>query len=182
MSAAEIEMTPFSEALQSLQSRALPAAATQSFREGLEYLQTGDAAAAVAALSQCLEHAPNFASGHLFLGIAQALTYTIYPAIDHLEMATRLEPDSFAAHFTLAQLNFKLRIPQKGYEAAERARQCIGTLDQRKMLTHLLKEERTRERNGIARPWFNKPFSVPALVVGGGGLLAAAIAIAAHMH
>ena len=182
MFTADIEMTAFPEALQSLPSQALPARAVQSFQEGLQCLQSGDAAAAVAALSESLEHAPDFASGHLFLGIAQALTYTIYPAIDHLEMATQLEPDSFAAHFTLAQLNFKLRIPQKGYEAAERARRCIVTLDQRKMLTHLLKEERTRERNGIARPWFNKPFSVPALVVGGGGLLAAVIAIAAHMH
>jgi len=182
MFTAEVEMEPFSEALQSLQSCVLPAKARQSFHKALECLKSGDAAAAVAALSQSLEHAPNFASGHLFLGIAHALTSTIYPAIDHLEMATQLEPGSFAAHFTLAQLNFKLRIPQKGYEAAERARRCIGTLDQRKMLTHLLKEERTRERNGIARPWFNKPFSVPALVVSGGGLLAAIIAIAVHMH
>jgi hypothetical protein len=182
MFTSEVEMTPFSEALQSLPSQALPARAKHSFQEGLECLQSGDAAAAVAALSQSLEHAPDFATGHLFLGIAQALTYTIYPAIDHLEIATRLEPGSFAAHFTLAQLNFKLRIPQKGYEAAERARRCIGTLEQRKMLTQLLKEERTRERDGIARPWFNKPFSVPALVLSGGGLFAAIVAIAAHMH
>jgi hypothetical protein len=182
MSTTEIEVTPFSEALQSMQSRALPAAATQGFQEGLEHLQSGDAAAAVAALSRSLQYAPDFGSGHLFLGIAHALTSNIYPAIDHLEMATRLEQDSFAAHFTLAQLNFKLRIPQKGYEAAECARRCIASLDQRKMLTQLLKEERVRERNGIARPWFNKPFGVPALVVGGGGLLAAIIAIALHMH
>ena len=50
------------------------------------------------------------------------------------------------------------------------------------MLTDLLKEERARERNGIARPSFNKPFSVPALVVAGGGLVAALIAIVVHMH
>jgi hypothetical protein len=118
----------------------------------------------------------------VLLGIAHALTSSIYPAIDHLEVAARLEQDNFAAHFTLAQLNFKLRIPKKGYEAAERARQCIGTLEQRKMLTELLKEERARERNGIARPSLNKPFSLPALVVAGCGLLAAVIAIAVHMH
>ena len=176
------EITQFSEVLQSLQSRALPKKAMQSFHEGLECLQSGEPAAAVAAFSRSLEHAPDFATGHVFLGLAHALTSNIYPAIDHLEMATRLEQDSFAAHFTLAQLNFKLRIPKKGYEAAERARQCISTLEHRKMLTNLLKEERARERNGIARPTFNKPFSVPAMVLAGGGLFAALVAIALHMH
>jgi hypothetical protein len=176
------EITQFPGVLQSLQSRALPATAMQNFHEGVECLQSGEAAAAVAALSRSLEQAPDFAPGHVFLGIAHALTSNIYPAIDHLEMATRLEQDSFAAHFTLAQLNFKLRIPQKGYEAAEGARRCINTLEQRKMLTNLLKEERAHARNGIARPCFNKPFSVPTLVVGGGALLAAIIAIAVHMR
>ena len=60
-----------------------------------------------------------------------------------------LEQDSFAAHFTLAQLNFKLRIPQKGYEAAEHARRCVSTVEQRKMLTELLKEERARNGTGL---------------------------------
>ena len=182
MSIAQDEITQFSEALQSSQLRALPAKAKQSFHEGLECLQSGEALAAVAALSRSLEHAPDFTPGHVFLGIAHALTSNIYPAIDHLERAAVLEPDSFAAHFTLAQLNFKLRIPQKGYEAAEQARRCVSTLEQRKMLTDLLKEERARERNGIARPCFNKPFSLPALLLAGGGLLAVVIAVALHMH
>ena len=183
MSSVQNEIVLFPEALQNSQSHALPAMATQSFHEGLECLQSGDAAAAVAALSRCLEQAPDFAPGHLFLGIAHALTSNIYPAIDHLEMATQLEPDSFAAHFTLAQLNFKLRIPKKGYEAAERARRCISTLEQRKMLTHLLKEERARERNGIARPWLTNRLALPGSGFGsGGGLLGVLIAIAVHMH
>src|SRR5207237_264556 len=82
---------------------------------------------------------------------AHALTSNIYPAIDHLEEAAKLDPDSFAAHYTLAQLNFKLRTPKPGYEAARRALKCVQTLEQRKMLAQLLKEERERERNGIAR-------------------------------
>jgi tetratricopeptide (TPR) repeat protein len=182
MSTVQDESRLFSEALQFWQSGTLPGKAMHSLREGLECLQAGEAAAAVAALSRSLEHSPDFAPGHIFLGIAHALTNNIYPAIDHLELAARLEQDNFAAHFTLAQLNFKLRIPQKGYEAAERARRCIGTLEQRKMLTNLLKEERARERNGIARPCFDKPFRLPALVIAGGGLLAVIIAIAVHMH
>jgi len=182
MSVVQNGITPFPVALQSSQFHELSAKAKQDFQEGLERLQAGEPAAAVAALSRSLEHSPDSPPIHIFLGIAHALTNNIYPAIDHLEIATQLEQDSFAAHFTLAQLNFKLRIPQKGYEAAERARQCIGTLEQRKMLTELLKEERARERNGIARPSFNKPFSVPALVVAGGFLAAALIAILLYIR
>src|SRR5437870_11877247 len=104
-------------ALQSAPPPTLSIQARQSFREGIVCLQSGEAAQAVAALSRCIEHAPDFTDAHVFLGIAHALTYNIYPAIDHLEAAAKLDQNSFAAHFTMAQLNFKLRIPQKGYEA-----------------------------------------------------------------
>ena len=174
MSLAQNKMMPGPGALQSSQSQALSAEAMLSFHQGVECLQSGEAAAAVAALSRSVAQAPGFAPAHVFLGIAHALTSNIYPAIDHLELATELEKDSFAAHFTLAQLNFKLRIPKKGYEASEQARRCPMTLEQRRMLTDLLKEERARERNGIARPSFGKPFSVLELVIGG-SLLAAAL-------
>ena len=110
------------------------------------------------------------------------MTSNIYPALDHLEIATKLEPDNFAAHYTLAQLNFKLRIPQRGYEEAERAMHCNMNLEQRKLLNLLLREERARERNGIARPWFNKPFSRPILFLAGSGMVAATIAALMHMH
>src|SRR5215831_130282 len=149
--------------------------AKQYFEEGTTHLQSGDAVAAVTAFSRSVEHAPAFPPAHLFLGIAYALTTNIYRSIDHLEEAAKLDPDSFAAHFTLAQLHFKLRTPKPGYEAAQRALKCVQTLEQRKMLTQLLKEERERERNGIARPSFTKPLSAPMLFLGSGVLAAAII-------
>ena len=179
---AEDKLVEFPVALQSAPPPALSVQARQNFQEGLACLQSGDAAKAVAALSRSIEHAPDFTDAHVFLGIAHALTSNIYPAIDHLETAARLDQESFAAHFTLAQLNFKLRIPKKGYEAANQALRCVRTLDKRKMLTQLLKEERERERNGIARPWFNKPFSFSALFLLGSALAAAIIAVIAHLH
>lgn len=159
-----------------------PREAVECFQEGVELLQMGDSGGALAALSRSTEIAPAFGEAHVFLGLANALSNRIYPAIDHLELATRLQPDSFAAHYTLAQLNFKLRIPQKGYEAAELALRCVRTLEQRKMLTQLLREERARERNGIARPWFNTPFSKPGLFLAGGGLAAAIVAVLVHVR
>lgn len=161
---------------------AFPPEAIECFREGVERLQTGDSGGALTALSRTTELAPDFGEAHVFLGLANALSNRIYPAIDHLELAAQLQPDSFAAHYTLAQLNFKLRIPQKGYAAAEHALRCIRTLEQRKMLNQLLREERARERNGIARPWFNKAYSKPGLLLAGSGLAAAIGALLLHVR
>ena len=102
--------------------------------------------------------------------------------MDQLEAAAKLDRDSFAAHYLVAQLSFRLRTPQRGYDAAKRALQCVQTLDQRKMLTQLLREERERERNGIRRPWFNKPFGIPMLLLFGSGFAALVITVITHIH
>jgi tetratricopeptide (TPR) repeat protein len=176
------EFVEFPVALQSAPPAALSVQARQHFQEGIASLQSGEAAEAVAAFSRSIEHAPEFTDAHVFLGIAHALTYNIYPAIDHLETAAKLDHDSFAAHFTLAQLSFKLRTPQKGYAAAKLALRCATTVEQRKMLTQLLREERARERNGIARPSFSKSFSLPVLLFFGSALAALIIAAITHIH
>jgi len=160
----------------------VPAEAKESFCEGLAHFQAGDPGAALASFSRSVELAPKFVEGHVFVGLANALTHNIYPAIDHLELATQLEPDSFAAHYTLAQLSFKLRIPEKGYQEANEALRCTSSLEQRAMLTQLLKEERARERNGIARPSFSKKFSAPVLWMTGSGLAAALVALFLHIR
>jgi len=161
---------------------ALSTEVVSCFEQGLAKLQVAEPAEAVELLTRAVELAPHFPEARICLGLAYALTYNIYPAIDQLECAGQLDPESFAAHFSLAQLNFKLRIPQKGYEAASQALKCVTTLAQRKMLTELLKEERGRERNGIARPWFNTPYSKTGLWLAGGGLAAAIIALLTHVR
>jgi len=178
-------------------SPAMPPEAMACFHEGLQHFQAGNPEGALEAFSRSVLQAPEFGEAHIFLGLANALTSNIYPAFDHLKKAAELQPDSFAAHFTLAQLNFKLRIPQKGYDAAREALRCATTLEQRAMLTQLLKEERARERNGIARPCFNKPWlnkqwfnrrrfnkqlRGPALVVAGSGLAAALAALIVYVR
>jgi len=176
------ERVEFPVAFERTAPPAVSVKASIHFQEGLAHLQLGEAEEAVAELSRSIQHAPTLPDAHMFLGIAHALTSNIYPAIDHLEEAAKLDPDSFAAHFTLAQLHFKLRTPKPGYEAAARALKCLQTLEQRKMLTQLLKEERERERNGIARPSFTKPFSAPMLLLGSAVLAAAIIFVMAFMR
>ncbi len=176
------ELARFPAGLQTSPPQEISVEARNFLREGLHHLQSGEAEKAVAALSRCIQYAADFADAHVFLGIAHALTNNIYPAIDHLEQAARLEQNSFAAHYAMAQLHFKLRIPQIGYEAAERARRCVGTLEQRKMLTQLLREENARKRNGIARPWFHKPFSPAVLFLVASSAAAIIVAFMAHLH
>jgi len=156
--------------------------AMDCFQRGMNKLHSAEPEQAVDLLLRTAELAPAFPEVRICLGLAYALSHNIYPAIDHLEMAGQLDPQNFAAHFTLAKLNFKLRIPQKGYAAAQRAMACMTTIEQRKMLTELLKEERARERNGIARPWFNKPFGKPTLFALSGGFAAALIALFTHVR
>lgn len=160
----------------------LSAEVADGLQEGMAKLQAGNPAEALPVLCRVVELAPYWPEARICLGLAYALSHNIYPAIDHLEKAGALDPESFAAHYTLAQLNFKLRIPQKGYEAAERALRCITHIEQRKMLTQLLREEKARERNGIARPSFGTPFRKSALWLAGGGLAAAIVAVLVHMR
>src|SRR5882724_11326076 len=155
--------------------------ASNCLQEGIASLQMGDPAKALPALQRAVEVAPHMPEARICLGLAYALTHDIYPAIDSLEKAGTLDPHSFAAHYTLAQLNFKLRIPKKGYESAQSALRCITNIEQRKMLTQLLREERARERNGIARPTFDTPFNKTLLVLTGSGLAAAVIAFLIHV-
>ena len=169
-------------ALQLPDHLALSTEAKQCFQQGLAKLQVAEPAQAVELLTRVVTLAPNFPEARVCLGLAYALTYNIYPAIDQLERAGELDPESFAAHFTLAKLNFKLRIPEKGYAAASEALKCVTTIEQRKMLVELLKEERARERNGINRPAFNQPYSKIGLMLAGSGLAAAVIALLIHVR
>ena len=156
--------------------------AVQTFQQGLARLEAAEPAAAIELFTRTVELAPKFPEARTCLGLAYALTYNIYPAFDQLEIAGKLDPENFAAHFTLAKLNFKMRIPQRGYDAAKQALKCVTTIEQRKMLAELLKEERARERNGIARPAYNKPYSRAGLFVAGSGLAAAIVALLLHVR
>ncbi len=147
-------------------SNYLSAAARGWFEEGLECLGRGEAGEAVKWFEKTLAANPDFADSHVGLGIAYACEHRIYPALDHLERATELEPDNFHAHLKLGQLYFKLRVPQKGYEEMSRALRCVVSLAERKLVAQLLREERQRERNDVRRPWWFKPFSLRTLFLG----------------
>jgi hypothetical protein len=178
----EVETVETSQGMGCTVPSNLPVTARKAFVEGVTHLQKGNASLAVAELSNAVALAPECSDARVFLGMAHSLAYEIYPAFDQLEKAAELDGESFAAHFVLAQLNFKMRILPTGYACSERALACVTTLEQRKMLTELLREERAKERNGIARPWFLKRFTKPTLVLAGSGAAAAILAVLFYMR
>lgn len=169
-------------AMERLGDRSLSVQASKHLRAGMEQLAMGEPAAASVAFNRALEHDPHLPDAHVGLGVAYAMTSRIYPAIDHLTHAAELEPGNFHAHFKLAQLYFKLRVPIRGYESARRALECAINLDERRLVAQLLKEERQREHDGMSRPWFHKAFNRTALWLGGAGMAALLLALLLHMH
>src|SRR5881296_4076593 len=114
------ELVEFPVGLQHTLPPAVPIRAKQYFKEGLAHLQVGEAEEAVAALSRSVEHAPAFPEAHVFLGIAHSLTCNIYPAIDHLEEAAKLAPDSFAAHSRLRSSTSSCAFPRMAMRRRDR--------------------------------------------------------------
>lgn len=145
----------------------------RSFSEGIHRLNTGQVKPAAEALEEVIAIHPNFADAHIALGIAFAMDARVYPALDHLKRAAELEPDNFYAHFKLAQLFFKLRTTKKGYEAASHALRCVTSLEEKKLVAQLLKEERQREHHEIQRPqWSARASRISAWVAAMMGLAA----------
>ena len=161
----EIEVvTETSECLEP-RSVTLPVEVSRRFSEGLELMNHGEAAAAATRFEAVVQMLPEFADAHVGLGIAYAVTGKIYPALDHLEEATSLEPDNFFAHFKLGQLQFKLHVPRKGYEEMQKALDCATSIEERKLVGQLIHEQKKREQKGLARPTWDRPFSRKTLLL-----------------
>jgi tetratricopeptide (TPR) repeat protein len=141
----------------------LPENLQRDFALGVELVGIGEPVKAAELFEKVLQMTPEFADGHVALGMAYAMTSKIYPALDHLERAVQLESDNFFAHFKLGHLYFKLRIPYKGYKQMDLALECAGSFRERQLVAYLIREERKREHKGFRRPWWNKPFSRKAL-------------------
>lgn len=178
---------PFTEgtgpvAVERVGSREITVEASKHFHLGMEQLGYGEPEQALVAFEHAIEHMPDFPDAHIGMGIAHALCSNIYPAIDHLQAASELEPDNYYAHFKLSQLYFKLRIPDKGYEEARAALKCATQVTERQFVSQLLREERAREHNGIVRPLLNRPFGTPAAVAGVLAVAAVITAVLTYLH
>ena len=169
-------------ALQTVATSDLSVPALADFHEGLAMMEAGQSREAVTAFTRLVAQVPTFTAGHIWLGMAHAVSSNVYPAIDHLEKAAELAPDNFAAHYMLAKWYFTLRVSNKGYEAAERALACATNSQQRISLSQLLQKEREREKHGIARPLFNRKFGLGVGFLAASGVAAFLCAIVLRLR
>jgi tetratricopeptide (TPR) repeat protein len=153
------------------QGLAVTLGVSRKFSVGLELMNHGEPAAAATCFEQIVQVLPEFADAHVGLGIAYAIIGKVYPALDHLEEATSLEPDNFFAHFKLGQLHFKLHVPKKGYEEMQKALDCATSIEERKLVGQLIHEQKMREEKGLARPTWNRPFSRKGLLLVGASVV-----------
>jgi tetratricopeptide (TPR) repeat protein len=154
-----------------LRDRNLPKEVSRKVLEGLELMSHGEPAAAALCFERAVQMAPEFADAHIGLGIAYAMTGKVYPALDHLEKAADIEPDNFFAHFKLGQLQFKLHVSKKGYEEMQKALNCATTVEERRLVGQLLREQKKLEEKSLARPTWDRPFSSKGLLLLGASVL-----------
>ncbi|HUX10577.1 MAG TPA: tetratricopeptide repeat protein [Terriglobia bacterium] len=166
-----VDVAPETTKAMEPQSTTLPMEVSRKFSEGLELMSHGEPAAAATRFEQIVEMLPDFADAHVGLGIAYAVTGKIYPALDHLEEATSLEPDNFFAHFKLGQLQFKLHVPKRGYEEMQKALDCATSIEERKLVGQLIHEQKQREEKGLARPTWDRSFSRKTLMLVGASVI-----------
>lgn len=159
-------------------SRALSAEVSDIFSQALDLLNLGEAKLAACDLERVVAAYPDYADARIALGIAYAMTSRIYPALDNLKKATELEKNNFFAHFKLAHLYFKLRVPKEGYQAISQAWQCAETIQEKRLVAQLLKEERQRERGEIQRPdWGTHSSMIAFWLAVAMGILAVILAV-----
>lgn len=161
----DVELIPETSKCLEPRDAVLPVDVSRRFSEGLDLMNHGEPAAAAARFEEIVRILPDFADAHVGLGIAYAVTGKVYPALDHLEEATNLEPNNFFAHFKLGQLQFKLHVPKKGYEEMQKALDCANSIEERKLVGQLIHEQKQREEKGLARPTWDRPFSRKTLLL-----------------
>jgi hypothetical protein len=129
---------------------------TVSPAELKEYIQTLEAAC---------ERNPRSASLRTCLGMAHAMNFDVYRALDALEVACEAEPDHFFARLKYAELHYRLRALNKAEEEALKACELAVNFVEISLARKLLLEIRRLRREGTQKPEWNQSLKIPAAVL-----------------
>ncbi len=126
----------------------------------------------IAELRQACSQNPDNVDLHTVLGIAYAMNYEVYHAMDALEAARRIAPENFLAQFKYAELYYRLRATVKAEVETTKALELAGTHWQLALARRQLAEIRRLRREGAQKPEWTKSLRVPAV-----GLVLALMAV-----
>jgi len=124
--------------------------------QGWEALERGDLSDAIESLRHALEVDPRSISAHLYLGTALAMDAQVYEAIDVFEAGLALSSRDFMLNFKVAELYFRLCVPDKGHVYLRVAQGISSTSQERQLVRTLRFEETDRAKRRIHRPSFTR--------------------------
>ena len=120
------------------------------------YIQTLEAA--------CLED-PGSADLRTCLGMAYAVNYDVYKSLDALEAATSIDPTHFWAQLKFAELQYRLRALNLAEEETMKALELAQNTWQLSLARKQLQEIRRLSRESLRNVTWDKPLTIPALVL-----------------
>ena|SRR5437867_4373560 len=113
----------------------------------------------------CLEN-PHSADLRTCLGMAYAVNYDVYKSMDALEAARAIDPSHFWGQLKYAELQYRLRALPLAEEETLKAVELAENAWQLSLARKQLQEIRKLNRESTRNVTWNKPLTVPALVLG----------------
>jgi tetratricopeptide (TPR) repeat protein len=117
----------------------------------------------IASLKEACAKNPDNADLRTCLGIAYAMNYEVYPSMDALEEARRIEPDNFFAQLKYSELLFRLRVIDRAEQETIAALNLAGNNWEMALARKQLSEVRQLRRKGMVRPHWTKSLKAPAI-------------------
>ena len=124
----------------------------------------------------CLDN-PASADLRTALGMAHAVNYDVYKSMDALEAAREIDPSNFWAQLKYAELHYRLRALPRAEEESRKALDLAQNGWQLLIARRQLQEVRRLNRESTRNITWNKPLTVPVLVVSAMMLLAFAVMV-----
>src|SRR5262245_59099214 len=124
-----------------------------------------DLAVHIKRLEQLCVDNPSSADLHTCLGIAYAVNYDVYKSLDALEAATTIDPFNFWAQLKYSELLSRLRTLDRAEEETLKAVEIARSPLQLAIARKQLQEIRTARRHSTRNVNWNKPLTMPALML-----------------
>jgi tetratricopeptide (TPR) repeat protein len=122
-----------------------------------------DLAQFIASLIDACAKDPDNADLRTCLGIAYAMNFDVYRAMDALEAACRIAPENFFARYKYSELLFRLRIVDRAEQETAAALEVAANNWELSLARRQLSEIRQLRRQGLTPPNWTKSLRAPAL-------------------
>lgn len=121
-----------------------------------------DLAEFIASLTEACAKDPDNADLRTCLGIAYAMNFDVYRAMDALEGACRSAPENFFARYKYSELLFRLKIVDRAEQETAAALDLAGNNWELSLARRQLSEIRQLRRQGLTPPNWTKSLRTPA--------------------